>query len=252
MIVYTIAMAFITSGFAIYWVVTPKERRVGPALPALLLGGAFAGLMESWFDNTILVTYPLDQPLPTLDSFGRSVPLFVPIGYAWFCGGLLYIIARAFQTNVTAGFVWKLYGAIIVIDFLAIGASSWIGILRFFGDPPMNIAGYPLWWAGIDGLAAILGGAVVASLLPHLRGVKQLWLIAVPPVVFAAAGGAVGWPISTALNSDWSMPAKYACALVSMAFSLACVRFITVAMPRQQLHPGATKAPQTAQLDTAM
>jgi hypothetical protein len=114
--------------------------------------------------------------LPVIHAFDRSVPLFVPIGYAWFCGGLLYLVARAFQSRVTAQRVWRLYGAIAVIDLIAIGLSSWIGILQFFGDPPMDIGAYPLWWAGIDGLDVVLGGTIVYVLLYHLHGRRQLWL----------------------------------------------------------------------------
>jgi len=200
--------------------------------PALLLGGMFSGLMESWLDNVVLVGYPPEQNLPVLQSFGRSVPIFVPIGYGWFCGGLLYLVARAYQRGVTPRRVWQLFGAIALIDFVAIGLSSWIGILQFFGDPPMNIAGYPLWWAGIDGLDVVLGGAMVFVLLHFLHGRSQAWLLLVPSIALGAAAGIVGWPVSTAINSSWSMPAKYACAVASIGLSLACVRFLATAVPR--------------------
>ena len=128
--------------------------------------------------------------------------------------------------------VWQIFAAIAVIDFVAIGLSSWIGILEFFGDPPMDVAGYPLWWAGIDGLDVVLGGAIVFVLLPHLQGRAQAWLVLVPSIALGAAAGIVAWPVSTAINSSWSMPAKYACAFASIALSLACVRFLASALPR--------------------
>ncbi len=232
LVVYTLLMIAVTTGFVVYWLRSPAERRIGPALPALLLGGAMAGLMEAWLDNIVLVGYPPDQNLPVLEAFGRSVPIFVPIGYAWFCGGLLYLVARAYQRGVTARKVWQIFAAIAVIDFVAIGLSSWIGILEFYGDPPMDIAGYPLWWAGIDGLDVVLGGAIVYVLLPHLQGRAQAWLVLVPSIALGAAAGIVAWPVSTAINSSWSMPAKYACAVASIALSLACVRFLAAALPR--------------------
>jgi hypothetical protein len=232
LVVYTALMAIVTAAFLLYWLLTPAERRIGPALPLLLLGGALSGLMESWLDNVVLVGYPPEQNLPVLQSFGRSVPIFVPIGYAWFCGGLLYVVARAYQRGVTARRVWQLYAVIALIDFVAIGLSSWIGILEFYGDPPMNIGGYPLWWAGIDGLDVVLGGALVLLALRHLQGRSQAWLVLVPSIALGAAAGIVGWPVSTAINSGWSMPAKYACALASIALSLTCVRFLAAAVPR--------------------
>jgi hypothetical protein len=231
MIVYTALMVTLAAGFLAYWTHSPAERRIGPALPILLVGGAVSGLMEAWLDSVVLVAYPPHQSLPVLHAFGRSVPIFVPIGYAWFCGGLVYLVARSFQGGVTSRKVWALYGAIAVVDFVAIGLSSWIGILRFYGHPPLEILGYPLWWAGIDGLDVVLGGAIVFALLPRLRGRGNAWLVLVPSVALGAAAGIVGWPISTALSSGWSTAAKYACAVASLCLSLACVSFLARSLP---------------------
>jgi len=85
-----------------------------------------------------------------------------------------------------------------VIDFVAIGLSAWIGVLEFFGDPPMKIAGFVVWWAGIDALQVVLGATLAVFLVPALRGAQQLWLVLIPSVVLGAAAGIVGWPISTA------------------------------------------------------
>jgi hypothetical protein len=251
LVVYTVLMIAITGGFLVYWLLTPAERRVGPALPVLLIGGALSGLMEAWLDNVVLVGYPPQQSLPVLDAFGRSVPIFVPIGYAWFCGGLLYLIARSYGRGVTARKVWTLYGAIVIVDFVAIGLSSWIGILQFFGHPPMDILGYPLWWAGIDGLDVVLGGAIVFVLLQRLRGRDQLWLVLVPSIALGAAAGLVGWPISTALNSGWSMPAKYACAVASIALSLATVKFLARALPELADHLQSPPVPDSIEVPDA-
>jgi hypothetical protein len=80
---------------------------------------------SSRFSTTsFLVWYPPHQSLGAYQAFGRTIPIFVPIGYAW---GL-------------------------------------------YGRPPLDIAGYPLWWAAFDGSDVILGGAVVLLLLPRLKG----------------------------------------------------------------------------------
>lgn len=234
LIVYTALMILITGAFLAWWLTSRTERRVGPALLFLLIGGAISGLMESWLDNVVLVGYPPDQNLPVLESFGRSVPIFVPIGYAWFCGGLLYLMARHFQRNpIRTKDVWRIYGVVVVVDFVAIGLSHWLGVLEFYGDPPMKVAGYPVWWAGIDGLHVILGGSIVLLALQHLRGRSQAWLVLVPSVALGAASGIVGWPVSTAINSqEWSDLAKYLCAFASIGLSLSCVYVIARLLPR--------------------
>lgn len=248
LVVYTVLMITLTVLFAAFWLVSERERRSGPALPILLVGGAISGLMEPWLDNVVLVGYPPHQNLPVIHAFSRSVPLFVPIGYAWFCGGLLYIVARLFQSGVSARRIWALYGAIAIVDFVAIGLSSWIGVLQFFGHPPMNIGGYPLWWAGIDGLDVVLGGTIVFALLHGLRGRRRLWLALVPSISLGACAGLVGWPISTALNSGWSTSAKWTCACASICLSLAAVTFLARAVPRLAaiLAPAPEPAPARA------
>jgi len=232
LIIYTVLMVVVTSCFPLWWARTPAERKIGPALPLIVVGGVISGLMEAWLDNVVLVGYPPHQALPVIEAFGRSVPIFVPIGYGWFCGGLLYLVARSFQRGITRRKVWAIYGIIALVDFGAIGLSSWIGILQFFGNPPMNILGYPLWWAGIDSLDVVLGGVLVFALLNHLRGMSQLWYLIVPSIALGASAGIVGWPVSTAINSQWSMSAKFVAAIASIGLSLACVHFIARALPR--------------------
>ncbi|OZC63649.1 hypothetical protein CH306_25980 [Rhodococcus sp. 15-725-2-2b] len=231
LLIYTILMVLITVSFALWWLFSPRERRIGPALPLILVGGMISGLMESWLDNLVLVGYPPIQGLPVLESFGRAVPIFVPIGYGWFCGGLIYVVARLFERSVSTGKVWKIYALVVIVDFIAIGLSSWIGILEFFGDPPMKIAGYPIWWGGIDALDVVLGGSLVFVLLRLLRGAHQLWLVLVPSIALGAAAGIVGWPITIALNSGWSTGPKYLAAFASIAFSLTCVHFLASTLP---------------------
>jgi hypothetical protein len=236
-VIYTVLMALITLGFLLWWAFS-SERKRGPALPLLLIGGALSGLMEPWLDNVVLVGWPIDQITPYFVAFERPVPNFVIIGYAWFCGGLLYLLYRAFHHEFSARRIWSLYCVIAAVVFLAIGLSAWLGILVFYGDPPMKVAGFVIWWAAIDALQVVLGATLAYFLIPRLRGLSQLWLILIPSVVLGAAAGIVGWPISTALNSDWPMWAKYSCALASIGFILASVHFVARSAPRiaQYLH----------------
>lgn len=235
-VLYTVAMLAITLGIFAWWALS-RERQRGPALPLLLIGGALSGLVEPFLDNVVLVWWPPEQPLAAFEAFGRTVPWFVPIGYAWFCGGLLYFAARIYAAGVRPAQVWATLAVVAVVDYVAIAATTWIGIMGFYGDPPMNVGGYPLWWAAIDGVHVIFGGAVVLLLAPRLKGFGQLWLLLVPTVVIAAAGGAVGWPISTALNSDWSAAGKWVAAAVTMGIGCAIVHLVaqTVSGPNHWL-----------------
>jgi hypothetical protein len=230
--VYTVLMCLVTLSIVVWWAASPARRKDW-ALPLLLVGGAISGLLEPFLDNVVLFWYPPHQSLPTIHAFGRSVPMFVPIGYAWFCGSLLFFVARIYQRGVTRGQVWMILGGVVVVDYVAIALTSWIGVAGFFGSPPLSVGGYPLWWAAIDGTDVVLGGAVVYYLLPWLTGRNRLWLVLVPPIMIGIATGAVGWPISTALHSGWGSTSELLAALATIGFGCAFVHLVASAIPRR-------------------
>lgn len=229
-VVYTAMTIAVTGALLVWWALS--DRKHGPAFLLILLGGFISGFSEAWLDNVVLVWWPSGQDLGFFDAMGRTVPIFVPIGYAWFCGGLLYFTARYYERGATARQVWGILGLVVIVDFIGIGLPTWLGLLGFYGDPPMNILGYPLWWAAIDGVDVILGGAVVYFLLPVLKGWKQLWLVLVPPVMIGLSAGAVGWPVSTAINSGWSGPAKWAAAFITIGLGLAITHLVAKVVSR--------------------
>jgi len=229
-------MFVITVGLLAWWAVS-SERRRGLTFPLILLGGAFSGFVEPFLDNVVLFWWPPHQNLPTFEAFGRSVPMFVPIGYAWFCGGLLYFTARFYAAGPTRARVWAVLAAVVVVDYVAIAVTTWVGVAGFYGDPPLNLGGYPLWWAAIDGVDVVAGGAVVFVLAPRLRGWSRLWLVIAPAIIIGAAGGAVGWPISTALNSGWSSTTMLLAALVTLALAGGIVHLVAGAVSSSTFQP---------------
>ncbi len=237
-VIYTVITIAITGALIAWWAFS-SERKRGPAFLLILLGGFISGFSEAWLDNVVLVWWPPDQDLGFFEAMGRTVPIFVPIGYSWFCGGLLYFTARYYERGVRPRQVWAILGIVVVVDFLGIGIPTWMGLLGFFGDPPMNILGYPLWWAAIDGTDVILGGAVLYFLMPHLKGWRQLYLVLVPPIMIGLSAGAVGWPVSTAINSGWSDPAKWAAACMTIGMGLAITHLVAQTVSRV---PAATPA----------
>ena len=222
---YTAGSVLIVAGFLAWWYFS-GERSRGPALPLLLLGGACAAILEPFVDNVILFYWPPEQDLAAFKAFGRTVPVLVIVTYAWFCGGLPYLVARFFERGVTKAQVWLLVLAGVVIDFFAVGMTTWLDLSGFYGDPPLNIAGYPLWWGATDVMLIMAGGTVVYFLMPWLEGAKRLWLLLVPTIVFGASIGGVLGPVTTAINSQWSDLGKLLAALLTIAFSLALFHLI--------------------------
>jgi hypothetical protein len=230
--VYTVLMAIGTVGMLCWWALS-GERRRGPALPLLLAGGALAVICEPVYDNLVLFWYPPHQQLSAFHAFGRTVPICVVIGYAWFCGGLPYLAARLFERGISARGVWTLAGAVLIVDFVAIGLTSWINIAGFYGGQPFDVGGYPLWWGAVDIFNVIVAGAIVQYLLLRLTGVRRLYLVLVPTLVVGAAAGAVAGPVAIALNSGWSGLGKASAALATVGLGAAAVRLVAGAVVRK-------------------
>jgi hypothetical protein len=231
-VIYTVLMAVLTGGVLVWWW-RSAERRQGIALPLLLLGGAVSVVCEPVFDNLVLFWYPPHQQLEAFHAFGRSIPICVVIGYAWFCGGLPYLASRLFQRGMSTRGIWALAGVVFVIDFVAVGLTSWLKIAGFYGGQPFDVAGYPLWWGAVDTANVALGGALLYYLLPRLRGARRLYLLLIPTWVTGATAVAVAGPVEIALNSRWSMAGKTAAALATVALGLGIVDLVASRLKRE-------------------
>jgi hypothetical protein len=175
------------------------------------------------FDNLVLFWYPPHQQLSAFHAFGRTVPMCVVIGYAWFCGGLPYLAYTLIKRGVRVRALWALAGVVFLIDFLAIGLTSWLKIAGFFGGQPFSVAGYPLWWGAVDTSNVLLGGALLYYLIPRLEGIRRVYLLLIPTWVTGATAVAVAGPVGLALNSRWSTAGKYAAALVTLSLGFGIV-----------------------------
>jgi hypothetical protein len=222
--VYTVLMTAITIGVLAYWLLSANERRRGPLLPLLLLGGFLSAVMEPVLDNLILYWYPPHNSLQAFDAWGRSIPWFVPIGYAWYCGALPYVAFRIFERGTSTRRIWQLLGAVVLVDALAISTAGWLGTSGFYGNQPFNPWGtYPLWWPAVDGPHVMVGGAILCLLVPRLRGRSRAVLVAVPTLTLALVTGLCTWPIALALNSGWSDVPTHIAGAVTLVIGGALV-----------------------------
>jgi hypothetical protein len=100
-VAFTLAAVVTVVALLVWWVVSGEYKR-GPVLPLLFLGTSISAIaVEPVFDKTLLYWYPPDNALGVFAAFGRTVPWFVPIGYAWFFGGSAYVLWRLFERGVS-------------------------------------------------------------------------------------------------------------------------------------------------------
>ena len=92
----------IMTGFLLWWALGGERKRNGWVMPLIFAGTALSSVMiEPIFDNTLLYWYPAENPLSYYRAYDRTIPLFVPLGYAWFFGGSAYLTWRVIEGGAT-------------------------------------------------------------------------------------------------------------------------------------------------------
>jgi hypothetical protein len=122
-------------------------------LASLLIGGAISYFNEPIDDVLGLVWHPVIGQWTALDTFAR-VPLWGLGIYIVFFGGMPYLILQSLRRGVTRWHLWGWVGvlAVDVAVELPILAS---GIYSYYGDAPVRIGGFPVYWIVINAVGPL-------------------------------------------------------------------------------------------------
>jgi hypothetical protein len=228
--VFLIQTIAILVGIGIWWLWSGEYKRRGMVLPILFAGTALSSvLIEPIFDNVLLYWYPPENPLAFFTGFGRTLPWYVPLGYAWLFGGGGYLIQRQFEKGIDLIGVWKLYALFILLDWVATSTAGWFGLSAFYGNQPFVYLGAcPLWFSFVDATGSFMMAAAVQIFLPVLTGTKRAWLLLLPTFTYGATLGTTTAPITMALNSGWSAGATWLAGTATMAMCCAVIYVISI------------------------
>lgn len=187
---------------AVGWIIRLATR--GETLGIyFLLGGLFMGVLEPYLDYNGLLWFAGDNAAVAVNLFGRHIPLYVVLGYAFFFGLQAYIIYRAILLGKGMRFFLYAYAISWVFDLALQAMGRAFGLYRYYGQQPFLIAGVPAWWFTIDATLQLLAGLIFFSLRERLSGWGKLIVIPLLPMLYAGLNGATGWPVFTALNSNY-------------------------------------------------
>lgn len=221
---FLVGTTVIIVGLLIWWAKSGEYRERGWTMPLVFLGtGLSAVLIEPIFDNTLLYWYPAVNDLAFFTAYGRTLPWYVPLGYAWFFGGTAYLLQRQFERGVSAGRVWQLFALVVVIDWLAVSICEWLSLSAFYGNQPFHVVGSPVWFSFTDATGAFVLAAALHLFLPHLSGTRKLWLLVLPTFTYGGTLGSVTAPVSLALNSAWSTPVTWLAGAATMALCATAI-----------------------------
>ena len=152
----------VVAGFVVYAV--REWRRTGsPLALALLVGGGIALLNEPLDDILGLVHHPRPGQHVVFETMG-PIPHWGLPTYIIFFGGVAYVLSvqlrkltftpKAFWIGITITFVLDL---LIELPLLHFDVYTYFA----YGDVPMSVAGFPLYWLFINTTGPILTAAIL-------------------------------------------------------------------------------------------
>lgn len=221
-LVFTLTWAVLALGFAAYSVYRVVSRR-DFLLAILLCGGALTYVNEPLMDLLGVLWHPRIGQWIAVDTF-VAAPLWGVFVYMVFFGAAPYLLLCGLRRGMTGAQIWMSIGAVLVLDLTVEIPALHMGMYVYYGDPAMQIAGFPLYWFAIN-IGGPLETAAVLFAYPHLRRGRALLSVLLFPVLLDAASSvSTGLPAFSTLWAQASMPVKYLGALVTIALGYATVR----------------------------
>lgn len=215
-----------------------KNKSVLPIV--IYLGGGIAYIAEPLVDVLGLVWFPPNGINAIFESMGRKVPVFGFLAYAWFLGGLSYVVYDRLKKGMTMKGVWIMFGILVVVEcFLEIPGLH-MGAYTYYGNQPFIFLKFPMWWPVVNATAPMVAGALVYRMEPHVKPILQ------PIFVYAVclsnslvmAGSAM--PLFFVLNTDASLTVTHLVGLLTVA--TACFFVYMVALVAAKDSPALNKA----------
>jgi len=236
----TMAMAVLVAGFAAY-AVREIARSRSFTLALLLIGGAVSYFNEPIDDVLGLVWHPVVGQWTALDTFSR-VPLWGLGIYIVFFGGMPYLILQNLRRGMTRRQLWGWVGVLAVVDVAVELPVLAGGIYSYYGDAPLQIGGFPVYWIVINAVGPLALAVLLLATGDTFTGWRALYLLFLPMMCDAAGSVAVGWPIFSALNAQASAPVRWLATALTIAIGLAALDLLIAYAARKSAALVSTRA----------
>ena len=201
-----------------------RISRHGDAVPLFVwLGSLPLTLGEPMLDHLGHLWWADNLPLTTVHGYGLSVPLLNAFAYVFFIGMSGYFGYRMFLRGMTASQVWLLWLGFCALDFVLEVPGTAASVYDYYGRQPLEVWGFPLHWAWLNGTGMLAVGFLLYLMAPRLRGIQQALIMLIPFYGFLGAYGMVAWPAFLSLNYEMSSAAQVLVSLGSLALALPVV-----------------------------
>jgi hypothetical protein len=201
-----------------------RSARARDFVPALcLVAGGVCVFLEPIIDVLGGCWYPrIGQQATVLDTLGRPIPWWALLGYVMYMGGGTLVVERLVRTRGPS-VVWQLFPAIaafeMVFEFWAVQTGTYV----YYGNQPLVLFDFPLWWAFVNTSVPLVAGLVIARCRPVLAGRSAFTLVLLIPSIDGAANLSTAWPTYNAIGSSAPEIAVQLAGIVTCASALGTV-----------------------------
>jgi len=224
---------FALAGVALVWSLVYWRRTGRPTFLLLFLGGGAMMVLEPLVDTVGGCWFP-ENSWGAFELWNRPMPVWLCTTYFVYFGiggGLTWLLMRR---GASAAALWLVFVGDMAADFVLEATLLHWDTYVYYGDQPLVVAKFPLWWAAVNASIAMAVPAAIVLTERGLRGWRQLYIIPLALSVSAAVNIVVGWPSWTATNSDPSDLARQLLGLLTFAIAIAGMRILISAVAAQQ------------------
>jgi hypothetical protein len=201
-IIFRITSAIIV--IAVVYALWDWKRNKSPVPLLIIAGGVLANLCEPFVDIVAGCFMPIIGNDRLFELMGRQMPVWLLPAYVATFGVeamAIYIIMRSGARRIV---MWLCYllpvVANIVLELYLLNSSDHLYV--YYGNQPLTLFKFPLWWAFVNVLGFYLVSFVLSLLRQHLTGWKLLLIPLATPLLDTASMGFAGLPTAIAVNSD--------------------------------------------------
>jgi hypothetical protein len=180
------------------------QRTGSPVGLLLLIGATIASLNEGLVDVAGLCWYPVNGQWVGYNTI-HSVPLWCVLAYTAYHGGGAYIVYEKARAGMSRRTLWIALGIMWASEIVFEIAVINLGGYQYFGEQPLSIAGWPIYWLAVNFPGFFVTVAVLVR-MPHLLRGWRVVLTMFLPIVTYPLGFGSGLPVFSALhtrNPSW-------------------------------------------------
>jgi hypothetical protein len=166
----------------------------------LIVGATVASLNEGFVDAAGLCWYPVDGQWVGHNTI-HSIPLWCVLASTAYFGGAAYVLYEKAKEGMSRRALWTtlavLWASEIVFEIAVIN----LGGYHYFGEQPLSIAGFPVYWLAVNFPGFFVTVAVLVRMQHLFKGWRVI-LAALVPIVTYALGFGSGLPVFAALHTE--------------------------------------------------